>query len=312
MASLPHGLSYAVGFDIGGTRIKAIALTERGERLAECVAATRDGEWVDGAPAFAWECRRILQQWSDELGSASAVGVAAPGVSAKNDRQIVFMVGRMQELVGFDFTAYFERSLLVPTLNDGQAALVGEAWVGAAQGMRDVALLTLGTGVGGAMMLDGRLIKGAFGRAGHFGHCCVDWNGTPGIFKTPGVVENYIGNAGVPERSQGRFQDTRELVEAVRAGEAMARTIWERGIRALACGIANIGNMIDPEAIIIGGGIAEAGAILWEPLEEALEEVEWRPNGHRVRLIRPELTDWAGAYGAARRAWQIASGQRLD
>jgi len=292
-----------VGFDIGGTRIKAIAVTESGECLGEAGAPTRDGEFEGEWPAFAWECRQLLEKWEGEFGRpAAGVGVAAPGVAAKDDSRMVFMVGRMQDVVGFDFARCFGTSRRVPVLNDAHAALVAEAWIGAARGMQDVALLTLGTGVGGAMMLDGRLVKGSYGRAGHFGHCCIDLDGQPGIFRTPGVVENFIGNFGVKDRTAGRYEDTRDLVDAALAGDAEADAIWNRSIRALACGIANIANMLDPEAILLGGGIANAGPVLWDRLERALDEVEWRPNGHRVRLMQPTLGSNAGAFGAAKRS----------
>ncbi len=296
-------VEYYAGFDIGGTRIKAIAVSPEGRRLADAEALTQDGEVVQGEPAFAVECRTILKQWEADFGvSAAAAGVAAPGVAAKDDHAMIFMVGRMQQVVGFDFRKALGSLLPVPVLNDAHAALVGEAWIGAARGMVDVALLTLGTGVGGAMLVDGRLVKGHFGRAGHFGHACLDLHGAPGIFGTPGVFEDFIGNFGIVHRTDGRFTDTKELLEAVRNGDTEAAKMWGKSLHALACGIATIGNMLDPEAIIVGGGIAEAGPILWDGLEKALDRVEWRPNGHRLRLIRPELADWAGAFGAARRA----------
>jgi len=294
---------YYAGFDIGGTRIKAIAVTPEGQRVAEAFAPTRDGDFEDGVPAYAWEAREILRRWESELDSpADGVGIAAPGVAAKDDSRMIFMVGRMQDVVNFDFARFFATPKMVPVLNDAHAALLGEAWIGVAAGMVDIALLTLGTGVGGAMMLDGQLVKGAYGRAGHFGHSCIDIDGRPGIFGTPGVLEDFIGNFRVAERSGGRFTDTRSLVDAAAAGDAEANALWNRTIRALACGIATIANILDPEAIIVGGGIAEAGPILWERLDAELDIVEWRPNGHRVKIIRPALGDWAGAYGAARRA----------
>ena len=115
------------------------------------------------------------------------------------------------------------------------------AW-GAAAGSRDAVLLTLGTGVGGAIMSEGRLVEGHIGRAGHLGHVCLDPDGPVSIAGMPGSLENAIGNGSLSERSKGRFADTRALVEAHVAGDAEAGEIWLRSVWVLACAIASIVN----------------------------------------------------------------------
>ncbi len=186
--------------------------------------------------------------------------------------------------------------------NDAHAALVGEMWLGAARNLRDVVMLTLGTGVGGALALDGKLVVGRMGRAGHFGHICLDADGAKDIAGTPGSLEDAIGNHTVFARSEGRFADTHALVAAFRAGDAEAGEVWLRSVRRLACGIVSLVNAFDPEAVIIGGGIAKAGEALFEPLAGFLDELEWRPGGHRVRIVPAALGEWAGAAGAAKTA----------
>ena len=130
------------------------------------------------------------------------------------------------------------------------AALLGESWRGAARGLEDVAMLTLGTGVGGAAIVDGRLLKGHLGRAGHLGHMTVDFNGPPDDVLTPGSIELEMGNKTVHARSAGRFASTRELVEAHLDGDVEATQLWTRSIRALAACIASIANVLDPEASV--------------------------------------------------------------
>jgi len=209
------------------------------------------------------------------------------------------MPGKLRGLEGLSWTESLKTSHPVPVLNDAHAALLGEVWVGAAIGYRNAVLLTLGTGVGGAIFADGRLYQGHLGRAGHLGHISLNPDGQPDIVGTPGSLEQTIGNATLPERSGGRFTSTRQLVAAHLKGDEKATDVWLRSVYNLAAGITSIINAVDPEVIIIGGGIAQAGPALFDPLERFLETVEWRPQGHRVRIIPAALGDFAGTIGAA-------------
>jgi glucokinase len=165
-------------------------------------------------------------------------------------------------------------------------------------------LLTLGTGVGGAAMVDGSLLRGHIGRAGHFGHISLDPAGPRDIANTPGSLEDAVGECTLKQRSHGRYTSTAELVAACRKGDHEARKIWLKSVEALAAGIASLINVLDPEIIVLGGGIANAGAALFRPLSKALTKFEWRPGGARVRIVAAELGERAGAFGAAWNALQ--------
>ena len=291
-------MTVAFGIDLGGTQIKAGAFSAEGELFAQFTAPTEDEPAADGPPRFASNVSGLIRQLQAAVGSApAAIGVSAPGLARTDGRSIGFMPGRMHGLEDFDWTKWLERPVLV--LNDAHAALLGEVWRGAARGLSDAILLTLGTGVGGAIWSGGRLMRGAIGRAGHFGHICLDPLGEPTITGTPGGLENWIGNHNVAQRTEGRFATTHELVAAYVAGDGFATRVWEKSVRALGCAIASLINVVDPEAVIVGGGIARAGRALFEPLQEVLDETEWRPAGHRVKILPAELGEWAGTYGAA-------------
>jgi len=205
----------------------------------------------------------------------------------------------MSGVMRLDWTKELKRDRPVAVLNDGHAALLGEAWKGAAIGARDVVMLTLGTGVGGAIMCDGRLLRGAIGRAGHLGHITIDVMGQRDIVNTPGSLENAVGECTLLERSDGRFSTTKQLLEARAAGDGFAQAVWAKSVRALAAGIVSIINAVDPEMVVIGGGVAAAGDALFGRLEKTLDDWEWRPNGQRVRIVPAALGDMAGALGAA-------------
>ena len=144
-----------------------------------------------------------------------------------------------------------------------------------------------------------RLFKGHLGRAGHLGHISLNPDGEPDIVGTPGSLEQSIGNSTLQLRSGGRFNSTRKLVEAHLNGDQRASAVWLQSVHSLAAGITSIINAIDPEVIIIGGGIAQAGAALFDPLQRFLEKIEWRPLGQRVRVIPATLDEFAGTIGAA-------------
>lgn len=289
----------AIGIDLGGTNIKGVLVSDIGEVLAETSAPTNDGlPAIDGVPAFAVSVRAVAKELSDGR-SVDAIGLAAPGLAAKDGRSIAFMPGRMKGLENLDWTTLLERKETVPVLNDAQAALLGEVWIGAARGANDAMLLTLGTGVGGAVLSGGRLLKGALGRAGHVGHITVNADGPLDIVNTPGSLEDAIGQCSLKQRTGGRYSSTRELVAAAIKGDDRAVSVWQRSVYQLACGVASLVNVLDPEVVIIGGGIAQAGEALFGPLEKYLARVEWRPRGSAVRVVAAGLGERAGALGAA-------------
>lgn len=285
----------AIGIDLGGTQIKGVLATAEGEVLARELRPTPSGDFAGAVRALA-----------EELGAGIPVGISAPGLAARDGRSISSMPDRLRGLEGLDWSEYLSRGCAVPVTNDAQASLLGEVWLGAARGFRDVIMLTLGTGVGGAILSDGKLLRGHLGRAGHFGHLCLDLDGAPSITGMPGAMEVFCGNYNIGERTSGRFATTHKLIEAYRAGDTAAADVWLRSIRALGCGIASLINVLDPEAVIVGGGIAQAGDALFTPLAAELDRVEWRPGGHRVQVLPATLGEWAGALGAAHSALALS------
>lgn len=305
------------GIDIGGTRIKAAAVTVGGQVLARTDRTT-----VEDSVALIAAVRETIAALNGETGKTpAAIGIASPGLAARDNRRIIWMRGRLAAVEGLVWqerlrepAANAAAGMTVPVrvLNDAHAAALGEAWIGAVPGRRDVLMLTLGTGVGGGVICDGRLLQGCLGRAGHLGHLCLNLDGPADIVGTPGSLEDLVGDHTVRQRSDGRFHNTAELVAAVAAGDAHAETVWQRTIHALACGLVSLINCFDPELVILGGGIANAGPRLFEPLRAAMNLLEWRPTGEAVPIVPAALGDLAGAIGAAKLALDSLSSAEIS
>src|SRR5690606_11218757 len=148
------------------------------ERVGRAAATMREFERQHGAPA-------------------SAVGVCAPGLAPADGRCSAHLPNQLAGIEGLDWTRALRRGKPGPVLNDAQAALRGEAWIGAARQREHAVLITLGTGVGGAVLSGGRLLRGAMGRAGHLGHMSLDMDGARSIVGMPGAVEIMVGDCTV-------------------------------------------------------------------------------------------------------------------
>jgi glucokinase len=289
-------MRYALGIDLGGTSVKAMSITDGAKVLAKANVPFDPEVRLD----WAEKIRAVVSELqSQQPLPASCIGISAPGLAAKDGQCIAYMPERLQGLERLIWSDYLKTSFEVPVLNDAHSALLGEVWIGAARGLRDVIMLTLGTGVGGAAMVDGRLLRGHIGRAGHLGHMSLDPNGTPDCTGTPGALEVAIGNYTIEQRSGGKFKNTHDLIVAHQAGDPDATKVWLTSVKALAAAICSFVNILDPEAAIIGGGIARAGDALFKPLREFLDTMEWQPGGHTVKLLPAELGEFAGAAGAA-------------
>ncbi len=286
--------SCLLGVDIGGTTLKAISFSPEGSIVLRQSVPTQD----DGTDSWLARARELVVSMLACCPPDTRVGVAAPGLAEADGRSIAFMPGRLQGLENLDWQTFLKVQSKVPVLNDAQAALLGESWIGEAKSVKNVFLLTLGTGVGGAAMVDGHLLHGHLGRAGHLGHVSLDPDGPLDIVSTPGSLEDAIGENTLARRS-GAWQTSEQLLSALQAGDPKASAIWMKSVQALGAAIASLINVLDPELVLIGGGIADANENLFAPLQLMLDRFEWRPGGAKVRVMKAALGSNAGAAGAA-------------
>ena len=284
----------AIGIDLGGTRIKAVVVTADGKILHQLYVDTNDGDGAVWKKAVAKAVNELLQRMKSE---STVIGISAPGLPNDSNEAIACMPGRMQGLENLVWKDFLQYPAYV--INDGVAAMIAEAKFGAARAKKNVVMLTLGTGVGGAILIEGNPYQGAFNKAGHFGHMVISDEGDCDVTGMPGSLEECIGNCTIQKRSNGKFLSTHELIVAYRNGDADAKDVWLKSVKRLAIGLASVTNILSPQIIVLGGGITEAGNDLFEPLQQYMEQYEWRAGGNKVEILKATYGDLAGAIGAA-------------
>jgi len=282
-----------LGIDLGGTNIKAVLMDSTGKILEKRSVSTRDDE---GTQPWKQGVKDLVHAFQEQTGHRIRnVGMSAPGLAREDNRCIEHLPNKLVGIENFMWSEFLGLDTVI--LNDAHAALVAESHIGVGKGHRDIVLLTLGTGVGGGVIVNGQLLQGRHGRAGHFGHMSVSTNRGRSIVGTPGTLENAIGETTVRQRTYERYNSTKELVEAYRAGETFASWVWLRSVQQLARGLVTLINAFSPDIIILAGGITKAGESLFGPLQDFLDVYEWRPGGFQTKVLRAELGEYAGAVG---------------
>ena len=283
-----------IGIDLGGTRIKGVAIEANGSILHQTYTPTNDGEGEIWKTAVA----KTVNDLKGKLKNKNIpVGISAPGIPNKENTSIVFMPGRLQGLEHFYWNDYLKSPAYV--LNDGIAALITESKIGAAKESTNAIMITLGTGVGGALLINKQPFQGSLNKAGHIGHTVIDSDGEHDITNMPGSLKDCMGNCTIEKRSNGIFRSTHDLLIAYRSGDEFAKKVWLTSVKKLAIGLASASNLISPDTIIVGGGIAEANDDLFIPLKKWFDEFDWQTSNSQVKIVKATQGDLAGAIGAA-------------
>jgi glucokinase len=192
--------------------------------------------------------------------------------------------------------------------NDATAAAAGEHRFGAGRGTQNMVYLTVSTGVGGGVVLDGRVFRGSTGNGGELGHVTVDWNGRAckGCGRR-GCLEAYASGTSIAERAREaglEVEMASDVAAAARSGDAVAERVWAETCEALACGIASLANVFEPERVVIGGGVSREGERLLGPVRERVLAEAIAPVARELHVVAAELGDTVGVVGAAAVAFE--------
>ncbi len=288
--------SEVIGVDLGGTAIKLGRFSADGTLLAERQVATPQPA-MPGAICIALvEAIEAL----DPERRASLVGVGLPGpmdVKARVARICINLPGWEEVPLADWLETRLQRK--VTLANDGNCALVGEAWKGAAQGCRDVVLLTLGTGVGGGVMLSGHLFTGHNGAAAEPGLISFDPKGPACNSGNRGSLEQFASISALRRLWDG---DPAELATLASSGDSAAQAVWSQYGRTIGVGISSLVYLFTPELVLVGGGIAGAAAHFLPSLCQEVEQRVQAASREGLRIEPCALGNGAGRLGAARLA----------
>lgn len=287
-----------IGIDVGGTKIWALLGTKEGEIIAEQrmeTNKTREGfiRQLDGIVGNLTETA-VIKTGTKPYG----IGIGLPG---KVSSTTIEWVPNLPELNGLDLHDHAAKRWHLPIRlqNDGQLALFGEQWLGAARGARSAVMFTLGTGIGGGIMINGELWSGFNGTAGSMGWITLDFN--EGGDPERGWLERMISGSAINRRTSQLSvpKNSRQWLEAVRTGDPEAVSLLKDVGRCLGTAIANVASVIDPEMVVIGGGLSVELDSFMPHIREALSRFG-SPSAKRVRIVAARLLDRAGGLGALR------------
>jgi glucokinase len=284
-----------LGIDLGGTTIKVGICSDSGSPVRRASIDTSAERGSDDAIARIATAARALVS---EVGTITACGIGAPG-ELDRDRQHVVRANHLPGWTNVPIARLLAEQLGVPAVleNDANCAAWGEHRAGTGRGAASLACFTLGTGVGGGLIIDGELWTGATGAAGAFGHVSIDPKGPLGRCGQHGCVEQYASATAVATR-YGRGS-AREAFEAAGRSEPDAVATVEWACDGLAAGIANIIHTVQPDVVVLAGGMAAAGDVILSRVRAGVAR-RVRPAWlSAVRIERSALGDDAGWIGAA-------------
>ena len=307
-----------LGFDVGGTKILGLAVSSSGQLFAE---ERRD------TPAKGEDLLRALSDLATELSTmvdlnvhpVVGIGLGMPGLVDTTGvlRFAPNLLGANGTAVRDGLNRLLDGRWPIAVDNDATCAMAGERAFGAARGSDDAVLVTIGTGIGGGIVSGGKIVRGAHNFAGEIGHVIVDPHGLPCPCGKRGCWERYASGSGlgrlardaamagraavVVELAGGDPEDVRgeHVVTAAVAGDAEARVILVEFAWWLGLGMANLANVLDPDLIVVGGGLANIGELLLEPTRTAFDYfVERREDRGGLQIVPAALGDHGGAIGA--------------
>ncbi len=316
----------AIGIDFGGTNFKVALVAEDGRVLVKSSAPTDTTATPESVIAqVANLAESLLDDGHIARENVVGAGLGSPG-PLDFDRGMVIHSVNLPTWENVPVRDLLAKRLNLPVAldNDANAAAFGEYWAGAGKGGGDFVMLTLGTGLGAGVVLGGKILHGHYDNAGELGHMIVVPGGLPCGCGQRGCVEQYAAAATVARRvhraieegedsllspmvKEGVSIDAKTVVEAMGKGDAVCKRIWDEACTYLAIACVNIQHAFNPESIVLGGGMAEAGDVVLDPVRSHFARNTWRLESDRPHIRLAALGYDAGVIGAAGLAWNAVA-----
>ncbi len=298
---------FVLAVDLGGTNIRMAAVNRDGTLLSHAKESTPHGmtpeQLVDLAGRMGDECRKSLDPDAKLVG----VGFAVPAPAAKDFDGVLTKLPNLPSLAGMNLKTALEPVFNVPITveNDATAAAIGEDWLGATSDVANSICVTLGTGIGGGIILNGEPLRGPDGTGGEIGHICVEPEGYPCGCGSNGCVEQYASATAIVRLAHEAGMDVKsshDVFDAFKQGDERAISVFKAAGRYLGIMLGGLVNAIDPDRIVVCGGVTAA----WEAFApHTIAEIAYRAYeapAERAKLVPGKLGDDAGILGAARSA----------
>jgi len=308
---------FLIGIDLGGTNLKTALLDLDGRILEKIVVDTGESKDIV-LKQIVNTIKNIINKTGKKESEITGIGIGTPGL-VDSEKGIVRGLTNIKGFENVHMKEYVESALDIPAFidNDVNIMAYGELKCGAGRNARNIVCLTLGTGVGGGIIIDGKIYRGSSLSAGEIGHIPVNVDGPKCICSGRACLESYIGRDRIIKRTIGKLTQKKESIipklvagdlekitpkivyEAAEKGDMLAIEIWRETAQYLATALTGIINFLDPEVIVIGGGIANAGKYLFEPLRDMIKKRVFPSLAEKIKIVRAQLGEEAGIIGSA-------------
>lgn len=307
-------MQYCFGVDVGGTTVKLGLFTEEGQMLSQWEIVTRkeeQGKYV--LPDVAASLQEKMEQNNLNKEDFVGIGIGVPG-PVTSDGVVNHCVNLGWGKVNVEQELEALTGLPVKAGNDANVAALGEAWQGGGKGYEDIIMVTLGTGVGGGVILDGKILTGNRGAAGEIGHIFVNANETDHCnCGKRGCLEQYASATGIVKEANRILKEydqpsslrntpdfsAKDIFDQAKAGDELANIAVNRLCEYLGIALSHVAEVVDPQAFVIGGGVSKAGHILTENISKYYDEYVMMPLRNKVFCLA-QLGNDAGIYGSAK------------
>jgi glucokinase len=295
---------YAIGVDLGGTNLRAAAVNRTGSILAKITANT---QLSAGRDAIVNDIATAIQgvKLQVDHGQLAGVGIGIPGY-IDIATGVVLGSANLPDFTGFAFRDAVQRQIGIPIIleNDANAAALGEQWIGAGRGVKDLVLLTLGTGIGGGIIVDGKILHGFLGMAGELGHMTVIPDGNPCGCGNYGCLERHAAATAIVGMGRAlglgdQGLTAEEVYQMAVAGNERAKAVFESMGRALGMALANLVNIFNFPLFLLSGGMLPAWDVFAPAMFEQVRKRSFSFVKTNTKIEKATLGNLAGLIGAA-------------
>ncbi|MCW0218801.1 MAG: ROK family protein [Prosthecobacter sp.] len=298
----------SVGIDFGGTSVK-LGVCRDGELLATDTAIPTAN--FSGPSALIGEMAARVAKLRETFPDIAAIGVGVPGL-VDFDHGFVHVLTNVPGWKHVPLKAILGEKTGLPVVveNDANAMAYAEFRYGAARGLNNVVALTMGTGIGGGLILNGQLYRGSGCAAGEIGQMSIHFDGRAGHYGNLGALEKYTGNKEIAEHAMQRYAEAhvtktleectpKMIADAAKAGDDIARQIWDEIADWLGTSLSSIAWLLNPDAFVIGGGVAQAGDLIFDPLKRKVQSMLSTVVWERLQILPARFSNESGIIGNA-------------